>query len=139
MREGELSPSATELSPSPTTLALQARRRVPQQQIRLGLGAASVTLQPCNHILVQSNGDRPFFGPIKSPNLRPTPIQHLWHFRQINIGVFFSCQRRDVSSPFFAEPLHDSSSPASPKTRDLRYSPPSAFGLITISHARQWD
>src|SRR5271154_3650602 len=95
-----------ELSPSPTPLTLQVHHRVSQQQVRLSLVATSIALQPCDHIFVESNRDRLFLRPIKSPNLRPTPIQYLWHFRQINICVFFSCQRRDVSPLFLAEPLH---------------------------------
>jgi len=97
------------LSARSTPLAFQIHHRMPQQQICLGLVAASIPFQPSDHILVQSNRDRPFLCPVKPANLRAAPIQNFRHLRQINVGVFFSCQCRDLSPLFVAEPFHNSS------------------------------
>lgn len=89
-----------------------AQHGMPQEHVCLCLVARPEAFQPVDDVSIQSHGHWLLFWSIKEASLRPAPVQHFWHILQIHIGVVHGGESRDVSTLFFCEPLHKSSSPA---------------------------
>src|SRR5664280_1485547 len=81
--------------------------RVSQKQVRLGLIAGPVTLQPFDHVGVQAHGDWPLRGAIELAHLGIAPVDDLRHLGKINVLVFLCCDSGDFAFLCFCKLVHD--------------------------------
>jgi hypothetical protein len=84
---------------------------VPQQMVHSSLITPPITFQPIHDVRVQTHRHRLLCRPVEPPHLRPAPVHHLRHLRQINVCVFFSGDAGDLALLLFCELPHSFSSP----------------------------
>src|SRR5664279_2522541 len=111
------------LRPPPFSCHLRcpgATHRVSQKQVRLGLIAGPVTLQPFDHVGVQAHGDGPLRGAIELAHLGIAPVDDLRHLGKINVLVFLCCDSGDFAFLFFCKLLHNLFCTHLPTPRTMR-------------------
>ena len=85
--------------------------RVPQKMVHPSLITPPITLQPLHNVRVETHSHWLLCRPVELPHLRPAPVHHFRHLRQINVGVLFPGDAGDLALLLSCELPHSFSSP----------------------------